>query len=243
MKTILTRRSGLTALRVSALVLASCNRGAPPGSEGGAIAHLPFAADAGGTAESPDPGNRDATGNADATLGDDRASAADAGDAPGAAQAPSSDVDAGALPQTRDRPTADGPAFEGRARALLEGLAHDDPERALPFFFPLAAYEQVKGIANPAGDWRRRLVGNYARDIHALAHEVGPDARFVRIEVPKAVRWVEPNEEYNRLGYYRVYGAQIVYTKGESDRERAVRISSMIAWRGEWYVVHLTGFK
>jgi hypothetical protein len=103
----------------------------------------------------------------------------------------------------------------------------------------------VKAIPNPAGDWRRRLVAAYTRDIHKLHQRLGDDASratFSRIEVPEERgRWVEPNEESNKLGYYRVYGTRIWY---EIDgKQRSFDVTSLISWRGEWYVVHLSGFK
>jgi hypothetical protein len=153
--------------------------------------------------------------------------------------------DPGSLPQTRDKPAASSPALDARAAALWDAIAHDDPERAIPFFFPVTAYEQVKAIPTPAGDWRRRLVAAYKRDIHALAKRLGERAestKFVRLEVPdERARWVEPNEESNKLGYWRVYGTRIVYEI--EGKERSFDVSSLISWRGEWYVVHLTGFK
>ena len=70
----------------------------------------------------------------------------------------------------------------------------------------------------------------------------GATAKLVRLDVPDdRARWVEPNEESNKLGYYRVYGTRLVY---EVDgKERSFDVTSLISWRGEWYVVHLTGFK
>lgn len=156
------------------------------------------------------------------------------------------DVDEpGALPQTRDRPAARSPALDARAAALWDGIVHDDPDKAMPFFFPVTAYAQVKAIGSPASDWRRRLVGAYARDIHALHERLGgkaTSAKLVRLEVPDVrARWIEPGEEYNKLGYWRVYGTRVIYeVAGE---ERSFDLSSLISWRGEWYVVHLTGFK
>jgi hypothetical protein len=115
----------------------------------------------------------------------------------------------------------------------------------MPFFFPLTAYAQVKAIANPAADWKARLVAHYARDIHALHAKLGPNAaraHFVAADVPMdRARWVEPGEEYNRIGYYRVYGTKL---RGELDgAEIALDVTSLISWRGEWFVVHLTGVK
>jgi len=153
--------------------------------------------------------------------------------------------DPGALPQTKDKPAATSPQLDQRAAALWDAIAHDDPDRGMPFFFPVSAYKQVKDVGNPAGDWRLRLVAAYKRDIHGLAKRLGANgdsAKFVRLDVQDdRAKWVEPNEEYNKIGYYRVFGTKIVY---EVDgKERSMEISSLISWRGDWYVVHLTGFK
>ena len=122
---------------------------------------------------------------------------------------------------------------------------HDDAEEALPAFFPLAAYKQVKAIASPETDWKRRLVAAYKRDIHKLHEKLGAsasDAKLVELEVAsERARWVEPGEEGNKLGYWRVFGSKLRY---ETARGAAsLEVASLISWRGEWYVVHLHGFK
>ena len=169
----------------------------------------------------------------------------DGGADPDAIAPDASAADAGALPQTHDEPAASGAAFDARARALWDAVANDDPDRAMPFFFPVAAYEQVKAIADPASDWRRRLVAAYARDIHALHAKLGssaPRARFGALEVPKeGGRWVKPGEEYNKLGYYRVFGSKLRYEI--EGRPAAFDVTSLISWRGEWYVVHLNSIR
>lgn len=153
--------------------------------------------------------------------------------------------DPGALPQTHDKPAASGAGLDARSRALWDGIVADDPDLAMPFFFPVSAYAQVKDVASPASDWRHRLVSAYKRDIHGLHKRLGDkaaNAKFVRLDVPEdRAKWVEPNEEWNKLGYWRVYGTHIVYDV--DGKERTLDISSLISWRGEWYVVHLTGFK
>lgn len=224
-------------LLATTLLLTACSRGTPPTPPNvdATVSPLPpprasVAAapptDAGVAAEPAESASSDAS--APAPL----AALADAGDP-------------GALPQTRDKPAPSSPPLDARAAALWDGIVHDDPDRAMPFFFPIKAYEQVKNATNPASDWRVRLVGAYKRDIHALAKRLGSkaeSAKLVRLDIPdERAKWVEPGEEYNKLGYYRVYGTRIVY---EVDgRERTFEISSLISWRGEWYVVHLTGFK
>lgn len=152
-------------------------------------------------------------------------------------------VDAGALPQTRDRPEAKGAAFDARVAALWDGIVKDDPERALDFFFPLAAYAQVKDVGSPARDWRFRLVAAYAADIHELHKTIGKGATFVALDVPDArARWVEPGEEYNKLGYWRVYGTKLRWDTA-SGAHRSADVKSLISWRGEWFVVHLSAIK
>jgi hypothetical protein len=170
--------------------------------------------------------------------------APDAG-AAGATASADAGPDPGALPQTKDKPEASGAAFDARVAALWDAIVKDEPDRAMPFFFPVTAYEQVKAITNPASDWRRRLVASYKRDVHALHKRLGESAasaKLVRADVPQdRARWVEPNEESNKLGYYRVYGTRLLYDL--DGKERSLEVTSLISWRGEWYVVHLSGFK
>lgn len=230
-------RSGstiLAAIFVSALSI-GCPHGTPPTPQvDAAVAPLP--ASSGHVSE---PGRIDGGPSPSSAVGVSPPSSA----APVAARSDAGDP--GGLPQTRDKPAQASAELEARARTLWDGIAHDDPDRALPFFFPVTAYEQVKAIPSPASDWRRRLVAAYKRDIHGLAKRLGDKgdaAKFVRLDVPDdRARWVDPNEESNKLGYWRVYGTRIVY---ELDgKEKSFDISSLISWRGEWYVVHLTGFK
>jgi hypothetical protein len=115
----------------------------------------------------------------------------------------------------------------------------------MPFFFPLAAYQQVKDVGDPAADWNRRLVAAFRYDIHTLHARLGADpgrARFVSLDVPEThARWVEPGEEWNKVGYYRVFGSKIRYAvEGEP---HSFDVQSLISWRGEWFVVHLNAVR
>jgi hypothetical protein len=119
-------------------------------------------------------------------------------------------------------------------RAIETG--NDRPARRA--FFPLAAYIQVKAIANPQVDYRDRLIADYDLDIAAAHALVGRGAELVTVRVPGAyAHWVPPGACYNRVGYYEVPNARIVYRRGGSTR--SFGIASMISWRGVWYVVHL----
>ena len=50
--------------------------------------------------------------------------------------------------------------------------------------------------------------------------------------------WINPNVEYNKLGYWRVYGTKVRYSV--NGVQNSFVVQSLISWRGEWYVVHLT---
>jgi hypothetical protein len=131
-------------------------------------------------------------------------------------------------------------------RLLTEAIRTDDPERARSVFFPVIAYEQVKDVQQPARDWRRRLFAAFERNVHEYHRSFGEHAgalRFVGVEVPEsASRWMKPGSEGNRVGYHRVLRSRLKVADA-TGRERALEITSMISWRGEWYVVHLHGFK
>lgn len=236
------RRAQAAAVAAIAFVIAvvscaACHRGEPPAPVGvdAAVAPLP---PPGAHANEPVSASPDGPIAAvtDASTSHVKGATHEAGDA---------GVDPGTLPQTKDKPEASGAAFDGRVAALWDAIVKDDPEIAMPFFFPVTAYEQVKAITNPASDWRRRLVAAYKRDVHALHKRLADQAsvaKWVRADVPQdRARWVEPNEESNKLGYYRVYGTRLVYDV--EGKERSLEVTSLISWRGEWYVVHLSGFK
>jgi hypothetical protein len=125
--------------------------------------------------------------------------------------------------------------------ALWAGIARDSVRAAMPAFFPRAAYLQVKAIPDPGGDYASRLVNDYALDIHAAHVLLGGAAtgtRLVAVDVPEDFgHWVLPGVCANRVGYFEVPNARLVYRAGP--RLRSLGIASMISWRGQWYVVHL----
>jgi hypothetical protein len=167
-------------------------------------------------------------------------------DAPLAAPDPLRAADGTPLPQLDVKPPSDGEAFIRRMELLVQAVLHDDPSRALPAFFPLVAYEQVKAIANPARDWQVRLVAAFERNIHEYHRALGSHVkslRLVAIDVPESgIRWMKPGSEGNRVGYFRVLRSRL-RVEDDQAKQRDFEITSLISWRGEWYVVHLNGFK
>jgi hypothetical protein len=147
----------------------------------------------------------------------------------------------GALPQTEQLPSAGTAQFHAEMAALWSGVTRDSLQAALPAFFPEAAYAQIKAIADPQADFTARLVGDYQLDLtaaHALLGSQAQAAKLIGVEVPGSyAHWVDPGACYNRVGYYEVPNARVVYRLG--GQVSSFGIASMISWRGVWYVVHL----
>ena len=147
----------------------------------------------------------------------------------------------GSLPQTDQLPSAGSRAFHAEMDALWTGVQTDSLNRAMPAFFPLGAYVQVKALGDPQGDYSNRLVVDYGLDLaaaHALLGSDPASAGLVGVELPpSSVHWVPPGACYNRVGYYEWPNARLVYR--QNGAIHSFGIASMISWRGVWYVVHL----
>jgi len=145
---------------------------------------------------------------------------------------------AGALPQTRAFPSTRTAAFDNAMADLWLAVTTGNPRFARPGFFPLAAYKQVKAIPYPVPDWQNRLWSDFVLDVRAAHRLVGSGARLDRVVVPeKYAAWVYPGACANKIGYWHVPGARVVYWA--HGQERSFGIASLISWRGVWYVVHL----
>jgi len=150
------------------------------------------------------------------------------------------------LEQTDQRPTQSSPSFQKRIELVARAILTGEVEPALPAFFPLLAYQQVKDVAKPERDYKYRLLANFKRDLLEYHHALGADAaasKFDGITVPeKDAKWMAPGSEGNKLGYFRVLRSRLRFTL-PTGRSREFELTSLISWRGEWYVVHLHGFK
>jgi hypothetical protein len=145
---------------------------------------------------------------------------------------------AGALPQTRAFPGTNTAAFRHAMADLWLAVTSGNPRFGLPGFFPVAAYKQVKAEPYPIPDWQDRLWYDFALDVHAAHRLVGSGVRLARVIVPtQYAAWVYPGACHNKIGYWHVPGARVVYSG--HGKERSFGIASLISWRGVWYVVHL----
>jgi hypothetical protein len=149
--------------------------------------------------------------------------------------------DQAALPQTPTRPSATDTAFKNLVHDFWLAVTTGNPDYAKPAFFPEKAYQQVKAIADPAEDWQARLWDEFTLDVAAVRPLVGRDARLVKVIVPAQYAiWVPPGACYNSIGYWHVPGARVVYERGGVTR--SFGITSLISWRGDWYLVHLGAY-
>jgi hypothetical protein len=164
---------------------------------------------------------------------------------PAAAEAepPLTGPDGKTLPQTEERPSVESPRFKRRIERLAQAILDDEPKTALESFFPLLAYKEVKAIEKPERDYQYRLIRHFERDIHEYKKLLGAGAKFEGVDVPESsARWMKPGSEGNKLGYYRVLRSRLRFTKANG-KQQTLELTSMISWRGEWYVVHLHGFE
>jgi hypothetical protein len=147
----------------------------------------------------------------------------------------------GRLPQTMTLPSPHTRVFHAEMRALWAAVRRARPALGLPAFFPADAYVQVKTIYDAREDWRARLVGDFDLDVraaHGLLGSRPSTARLIRVSVPMAdAHWVPPGVCDNRVGYYELPNARMVY--GLHGAVHSFGIASMISWRGLWFVVHL----
>ena len=146
----------------------------------------------------------------------------------------------GSLPQTHAYPSGTSAQFRALMASLWAGVATNSLAAALPAFFPEAAYLQLKAITSASSDWTDRLVHDFTLDIagaHALLGRDAASARLITVDVPESYgHWIAPDVCDNRLGYYEMPDARVVYR--EAGQVRSFGIASMISWRGMWYVVH-----
>ena len=85
----------------------------------------------------------------------------------------------------------------------------------------------------------------FARDIHKYHKGMKkPElAEFIGFKGDmKHAKWMPPRGEGNKVGYYRITHTKLQY-KNADGKKRELDVTSLISWRGEWFVVHLEGFK
>jgi hypothetical protein len=148
---------------------------------------------------------------------------------------------AATLPQTQTLPSTTDTAFKNLIHDFWLAVTTGNADYAKPAFFPLKAYERVKPIADPAQDWQNRLWDEFALDVAAVHPLIGQHATLLRVVVPgQYAIWVPPGACDNSIGYWHVPGPRVVYER--DGVTRSFGITSLISWRGDWYVIHLGAY-
>lgn len=147
----------------------------------------------------------------------------------------------GELPQTRTRPLF-ASLFQRDMAVLARSIATDNAVEAQRVFFLERPYLSMKvgEIANPALDYRDRLVALYRLDLNAYHQALFAHARtsylYARANAALAT-WIIPGACENRIGYWHEPGVRLVFRR--NGVVVSVAVDSLISWRGVWYVVHL----
>lgn len=145
----------------------------------------------------------------------------------------------GNLPQTRVEPGFTT-GLDIQMRTLWRAITADSSALGRTVFFPEGAYLQMKtgAIPDPGGDYLGRLVGFFNLDVAAYHQLIGGGATFQRVEVnPADAQWISPGTCENKIGYWHLPGARLVFVL--RGKVASVAVDSLISWRGVWYVVHL----
>lgn len=141
----------------------------------------------------------------------------------------------------------DSPAFKKRLELLWKAIVSNDASIAADVFFPVVAYEKVKDIQKPKADWKHRLMKNFERDVREYHKKLGPAPESLvlsGIDLDESrVKWMDRGKEGNKVGYWRVTRSKLRYADGKGGADKTLELTSLISWRGEWFVVHLHGFK
>ncbi|MFT3775657.1 MAG: hypothetical protein QM820_60695 [Minicystis sp.] len=136
----------------------------------------------------------------------------------------------------------EGPELQERAKALLEAIAKDEPERGESFWFPKEPFIPLKDIKEPGKYWAQ-LHRTYATDIHALhkKRKSWDKVEFVSFDGWSTPKWVKPGDEANKIGYHRAFHGKLRYkADGEAGE---IDVHTIITWQGRWYCTHLRKFK
>ena len=125
---------------------------------------------------------------------------------------------------------------EAGAEQLLTALKTGDPAPAADFFFPAAAFDQVKDLPVPAR-YHEKLVRWYREDIqkeHARFKK--GEWAFEKLEMGRC-KWKAIGTEGNKLPYWSCTRNFVTATDGSRKRRFEIRV--LINWGQHWYVTHL----
>ncbi len=133
--------------------------------------------------------------------------------------------------------TPDLASFESKAATLVQAIEKNDPELALPLFFPKEAFLELKGIAKPE-EYYQQLVGWFKDDI-AREHErlvVQDPLKLVSVK-PGPCSWKKKNSEANNIPYWSCSKTKLTLQVGS--KTETLEVKTRINWGKDWYITHL----
>jgi hypothetical protein len=130
--------------------------------------------------------------------------------------------------------------LQARAAKLWEAIVKDEPDLAMPMFYPRDAFIALKDVKDPGAYWDK-LVKDFKAQIHGYHKKLGKKASEAELETlelnAKTQVYVAPKKELNKTGYNKVQSSKLRYKmKGKT---RWFEIATMIDLEGKWYVTHL----
>jgi hypothetical protein len=124
---------------------------------------------------------------------------------------------------------------------LFTAIVSGNYAAAAPLFFPAPAYVAMKQgqLLDPSSDYRHRLWAFYQLDLSAYhAWLAGSPATYVAtLRLSGGPTWIPPGVCENGFGYWHEPALRLVYRQGGVLKSFAV--TSLISWRGRYYVIHL----
>lgn len=212
------------------IALAACTRGDPPGAGVAPAANTAGATSSSASSRAP----HSAAAHSSAPAASAYTTLAPSASAK--ATAPEIDWD------NKAQPSSASPELEASARALFDAIVANEPLKAKDFFFPREPFTPLKDVKEPDAYWRN-LFSAYEHDIGALSrkHRDWTGATFDAFEIGSAPGWVKPGDEYNKIGYFRTFGARLHYRV--QGTRYTLKVHTLISWQGRWTVTHLQPFK
>ncbi|HET9238358.1 MAG TPA: hypothetical protein VFO10_13945 [Oligoflexus sp.] len=128
-------------------------------------------------------------------------------------------------------------SFDSKAQRLLTALEKGAFADVKDFFFPEAAFLQLKAIARPA-DYYSQLVKWYEQDFtREQARFKGRGPLVFKAIKGGSCKWKAPQTEANRIPYWSCYRRKIELTA--AGQNESIEVRALINWGPQWYITHL----
>lgn len=138
-----------------------------------------------------------------------------------------------------DFPDAGSGDLDMRAKHLLEAISQNDASLAADIVLPREAFIAARDAQDPATLYDGKFKNTFAAQIgHVRRREKGIDqAVFVSFTLGQNPQRTASRKHDWKESIWRVGHSTLTFTI--DGRVHHIEVAEMIAWRGNWYVVHL----